>query len=92
MSVSTAPPPEGVRLVFSDGKVVECSVTRAEQLDRKRQGGTIRYWLVRPLTDVDAALTYKVKVDVWPPRTGISVDFGQSGDLMSAMGPLEPKD
>jgi hypothetical protein len=86
-----APAPEGVKLVFGDGTSVDCEVTRAPHLDRRRQGGTIRYWSAVPAGDCDPALTYKLTVEVWPPRTGINVDFGQNHDLMAAMGPLEPK-
>ncbi len=80
--------PQDVELEYADGTKVPCTVSRAPEHDRSFRGGTIEYYLARPQSKVDAALTYKLNVGTWPAKTGISVDFGQDGDFMGAMAPL----
>lgn len=76
--------PEGVKLKFADGAVVDCRTERAPELDRKFRNGTVAYWRAIPVRPVDPALTYEVHCDRLPPRTGFKMDVAAK-----AMRPLD---
>ena len=83
--------PSGVKLHFSDGTEVDCTVTRAPEYDRKRRKGTVEYYVARPVSDISPALTYHVIIGKHPPMTGLHIDTGQAeaGSLMRGMQPKE---